>query len=466
MRVVPTLGGTQADTRRLIRSGRPSISARAAMLPACDLLALVAAVLLAGVGWLGAVYVAAVLVALRASGRHRLRICCRVSDEVPRLAASAVLPLVLLLPLGGSLRKLALLGVVTAGMLVAIRAIVYAGLRAAHRAGRMTEPGLIVGTSGLAVELGELLRLHPDFGLRPAGFVGTGMPDSETSLPILGQLTDISEIVERFNIRRIILCFPTGSDRDLAPILRAQCPRSVQVYMVPPVYELAGAIPAGCMDEVWGIPLLPLRCGGIGASGRAAKRAFDLMAGTVLLIVLAPVLVGLVLVQLASAGRPVTFRQDRVTRHGRIMKIAKLRTMSCADPDSQWTVDTDDCSAVGRWLRSTHLDELPQLINVISGDMSLVGPRPERPYFTSRFAEDIPGYHDRHRAHTGITGWAQVHGLTGDTSIPERVRFDNYYIEHWSLWLDLVILARTISEPLAGALRSIGSGARSPRSRP
>jgi len=123
------------------------------------------------------------------------------------------------------------------------------------------------------------------------------------------------------------------------------------------------------------------------------------------------------------------------------------------NPDSKWTVTDDDCSHIGRWLRSTHLDELPQLFNVIRGDMSLVGPRPERPFFTAQFAETISHYEDRHRTSTGVTGWAQVHGLTGDTSIGERVRFDNYYIEHWSLWLDISILIRTLIQPVAGALR-------------
>jgi lipopolysaccharide/colanic/teichoic acid biosynthesis glycosyltransferase len=184
------------------------------------------------------------------------------------------------------------------------------------------------------------------------------------------------------------------------------------------------------------------------------KRAFDLIVGCALLVAAAPLLLILVAVEFLDRTRPVMFRQERVTRSGRIMRIMKLRTISSPDPDSEWSVPVESCSAIGRWLRATHLDELPQLFNVIRGDMSLVGPRPERPFFTARFAETVPHYDDRHRTRAGLTGWAQVHGLTGDTSIPDRTRFDNYYIEHWSLWMDLVIMARTLAEPLLGVLRA------------
>jgi lipopolysaccharide/colanic/teichoic acid biosynthesis glycosyltransferase len=136
------------------------------------------------------------------------------------------------------------------------------------------------------------------------------------------------------------------------------------------------------------------------------------------------------------------------------MTITKFRTVATADAGTRWSVDPDECTRPGRWLRATHLDELPQLLNVVRGEMSLVGPRPERPCYASQFAEAVPGYSERHRVNTGMTGWAQVHGLCGDTSISERARFDNYYIDHWSLWLDMTILARTLAEPLAALIRA------------
>jgi lipopolysaccharide/colanic/teichoic acid biosynthesis glycosyltransferase len=157
--------------------------------------------------------------------------------------------------------------------------------------------------------------------------------------------------------------------------------------------------------------------------GRVIKRAFDLIAGTALLTAATPLLLVLMAALLLAGGRPVLFRQARVTRSGRVTEIMKLRTTTGQDPDTQWTVPPDQCSRLGWWLRATHLDELPQLVNVIRGDMSLIGPRPERPHFASQFAREIPHYEDRHRIRSGMTGWAQVHGLTGDTSIAERAPF-------------------------------------------
>jgi len=425
-----------------------------AVLPVCDGCALAAAVLLVAPGWPAVGYAVAALLVLNVSGRHRLRICLRLSDEVSRLAVAAIIPLPLLLPWTEAAGGVTRLVVMSAGLLVTMRAGLYAALRAARRSDWLTEPVLIVGMGKLGVEVGELLLEHSDLGLRPVGFIGSLPPDPESPLPLLGELSEMSDVVSRHGVRRVIVCFPADSDADLVSTLRATWRLRAEVYVVPRMYELAAAIPPACLDEVCGIPLVPLRRSGLRRSGRVVKRVFDLVAGTALLLALTPVLLVLMIAVLLSCGRPVLFWQVRVTRDGRLMKIAKLRTVASQHPGAQWTVPPDQCSSLGRWLRATHLDELPQLINVIRGEMSLVGPRPERPYFASQFAEVIPRYEDRHRAHAGMTGWAQVHGLTGDTSISERVRFDNRYIENWSLWLDIVILARTIAQPLTGVRKT------------
>jgi exopolysaccharide biosynthesis polyprenyl glycosylphosphotransferase len=449
------MGKARAALHRLDAAQERLMSGRSALLLVCDVLALSAAVLLVDPSWPAAGYAVAALIALSFSGRHRPRISMHVFDEIPRLAASALLPIVVLLAVLGSASRVVWLGVVSTCMLVTMRAGLYAALRAAHRAGKLTEPALIVGTGRLGTELSEVLQQHPDLGLRPVGFIGgSRSPVPDSTLPLLGTPAEICEVIAELGVRRVILGSPAGSDEALVSMLRTGFPRGVTAYVVPRMHELAGAIPTACMDEVWGIPLMPLRISGLRPRDRTVKRGFDLIVGTTILVALTPVLLILMVAQLSSCGRPILFRQERVTRSGRVIRIIKLRTIRSANPDTQWTAPTDDCPATARWLRSTHLDELPQLLNVIRGDMSLVGPRPERPHFASRFAEVIPRYDDRHRTATGMTGWAQVHGLTGDTSIPERVRFDNYYIEHWSLWLDVLILARTLAEPLSGPVRA------------
>jgi len=171
-------------------------------------------------------------------------------------------------------------------------------------------------------------------------------------------------------------------------------------------------------------------------------------------VVTAPVVAALAAVIRLRGGGHAFFRQVRVTGAGRAARITKLRTVSGQpDSDTRWTVDGVPGSPLGRWLRRTHADELPQLVSVVRGELSLVGPRPERPYFADRFGRDVPRYADRTRMPAGVTGWAQVHRLNGDTSIFERARFDNYYIEYWSLWLDLAVLARTVVAAARGAGR-------------
>jgi lipopolysaccharide/colanic/teichoic acid biosynthesis glycosyltransferase len=180
----------------------------------------------------------------------------------------------------------------------------------------------------------------------------------------------------------------------------------------------------------------------------------DVVSAGLLLAVSSPLLALLaVAVRLSSPG-PILFRQRRIGQHGHEFELLKFRSMRLEhDGATAWKATDEHQTTAGRWLRRTSLDELPQLWNVLRGDMSLVGPRPERPHFVARFSADIPGYDDRHRIPVGLTGWAQVHGLRGDnTSLTERARFDNLYIEDWSLWLDVVTLLRTAGAVVRMAL--------------
>ena len=185
----------------------------------------------------------------------------------------------------------------------------------------------------------------------------------------------------------------------------------------------------------------------------AAKRAFDVTVSVLALLALLPVLLACAGAVRWEGGPGVLFRQERVGRDGRTFLCLKFRSMRPADPGesaTRWSVAGDDrIGPVGRLLRRTSLDELPQLWNIVRGDMTLVGPRPERPHFVRRFAQEHPRYAHRHRVPAGLTGLAQVSGLRGaETPISDRTRADNYYIENWSLWLDAKVLLRTVGEVL------------------
>ncbi|MGE5289599.1 MAG: sugar transferase [Micromonosporaceae bacterium] len=447
-----TLGRPSAWLGLLRRAQRLGEVTRSALVSLTDLSALAAATAVAGTaGWPAAAYTAGVLAVLCISGQHRLRICLRVSDQVGRIVAAATLPLLVVLAWtsAGAAVRLALY---SAGFVTAFRAAAYIGLRWAHRCGLFTEPAVIVGAGTLSRQIAGLMREHTELGLRLYGFLGSGGTDDSAVLPVLGQAADLAEVVTRYKIQRVILCPSDGLDDDLAYVIRDARPLRADVYVVPRLHELGAAVPRACLDEVWGIPLIPLRRYGQGPVSRLAKRVFDLAAATVLIIVLSPLLLALAVAVRIQSRRPALFRQVRVVRSGRVAPIVKLRTLADhGDPDTRWAVPAEWCTPLQRRLRASHLDELPQLFNVLRGEMSLVGPRPERPYFAERFAHEVPGYADRHRVRAGMTGWAQVHGLHGDTSIRDRARFDNQYIEYWSLWLDLVILARTLTTAVTSA---------------
>lgn len=411
------------------------------LLPAVDIAVLVVLIPVVGVHWLlGAGFALAALVVLAAQGQHRLRICLRVSDQLPQLAVAAGAPLVMLLPWHSGDALLLMAASALAGLLVA-RGCLYSVLRGGYRRGLLNEPTLIVGSDALAGEIAELAADHPEFGLRPR---------------LLAQPSGLAEILATQRITRVIVC---SDDSDLVTLIRACRPLPADVCVVPRLHELGMALPRASMDELWGVPLIRLRSFGHSRAGALVKRASDIVLSVLMLLVLGPLLLALAaLVAVSGGGKKTFFRQLRVTRTGRTSEVIKLRTVN-GDLGQPWSVTADQCTSLGRWLRGTHLDELPQLVNVLRGDMSLVGPRPERPYYAVRFGREIARYADRQRMRGGMTGWAQVQGLHGDTSIPDRARFDNQYIEYWSPWWDAVIVARTA----AIVLRAAGTRRQRPR---
>jgi exopolysaccharide biosynthesis polyprenyl glycosylphosphotransferase len=456
-------------------AGGPGRALTAAALPAADAAALAAAATVAvalpgahlGAGP-AALFAGGLLTALALGGLHRRRICLRVADQAGRIAVAALVAAAALLAGTALIRTLLAdtalarapvpagtalgLALLSVAAVLAARTAAAAGLRAARRRGALAEPAVIVGSGTFAAHLAGQLREHPELGVRVAGFLDDGPPRRDLTEPVLGRPRDLAPVVRELGIRRILITFGEGRDEDLVPVLRACADLPVEVCVVPRLYELGLAVPRGSLDEIWGIPLIPLRRT-LRPAGLAAKRAFDIVVASLLLVAAAPVLLTLGTIIRLRTGQPAVFRQLRVTGTGHQATILKLRTVTEAPVEPvpaqrRWAPEPGQCRPLGRWLRATHLDELPQLVNVIKGDMSLVGPRPERGCFATGFARQIPRYADRDRVRAGLTGWAQVHGLHGDTSIVARSRFDNQYIEYWSPWLDLVILVRTIRAAL------------------
>jgi exopolysaccharide biosynthesis polyprenyl glycosylphosphotransferase len=251
-----------------------------------------------------------------------------------------------------------------------------------------------------------------------------------------------------------VLSFSTAPDRTLIPLVRECEALGLEVSLVPRLFESVNVHVA--LEHLGGLPLFGLRSIDPKGWQFAIKHVFDRAAAASLLLVSAPLLAVLAVAVKASSPGPVLFRQRRIGRDGREFQMLKFRSMRMPEeraaapepaPDTgPGGVEGEDRrTGVGSFMRRSSMDELPQLLNVLRGEMSLVGPRPERPEFVNLFGSRIERYRDRHRVKSGITGWAQVNGLRGKTSLRDRVEWDNYYIENWSLWLDVRILLRTLS---------------------
>ncbi|MGH2755106.1 MAG: sugar transferase [Actinomycetota bacterium] len=308
---------------------------------------------------------------------------------------------------------------------------------------------LIVGGGDIARHLVKSLEDHGDYGLTVVGAVDDSPKygQSELGTRILGSTSEVPGIVESHDIETVIVAFSAGQQSDLVDTIRGAMAAGATVWVVPRLFELGAGGDEG--DHLRGLPMIRLQRPARSRPEWFMKRALDFTLSAIGIFLLAPVLAVFALAILIDSGRPVLLRQRRVGLDGRPFDMLKFRTMEVCEDEvlaTEWRADEERMTRVGRFLRDTSLDELPQLLNVLRGEMSLVGPRPERPYFVDLFNETYPHYFSRHRLPAGVTGWAQIHGLRGgDTSMEERVTFDNYYIENWSLAQDLKILIRTMA---------------------
>lgn len=401
-------------------------------------------------------------VALYASaGLYRPRLSMSVLDDLPLLAMRAVVASALvvaeIIAFGGRRhgdRALIAAAVMTVAIVMA-RSACYALVRWARRTGRISHPTLVIGAGQVGATLGRQLLDHREYGLRPLGFLDADplIAAADLPLPLLGGPDLLSQILESVRINTVVVSFSATRESTMVDVIRTCDRLKCEIFFVPRLYELQAV--SRDVQDVWGIPLVRLRRSAYRTLSWKCKRLFDLLGSGIALLLLSPVLVACTVAVRLEGGPGVLFRQERVGLDGRPFELLKFRSMRPADDDeskTRWSVATDDrVGRVGRFLRRTSLDELPQLWNVLRGDMTLVGPRPERPHFVAQFSGSMPRYLARHRVPAGLTGWAQIHGLRGDTSIEERAQFDNRYIENWSLWSDIKILLRTAASVFRGS---------------
>lgn len=326
----------------------------------------------------------------------------------------------------------------------ALRAVAHrARIRSAARDPQST---LIVGDGPAADRIGAVLQEHPRYGMRPVGRVGS-RPDDDSPLPVLTSVQDAGRAVIQNSVRHVVFTVAPETAPDGEELFALAARHGCRVWLITDQGTAAQFRNTARPDHVWGFAVHALPTGPHRPVGFRVKRAMDATLAAIALVLAAPVMATCALAVRLCDGPGALFRQERIGRDGRPFVLLKFRTLRPADAHesaTRWNVSADRrMSRVGRVLRRTSLDELPQLWNVVRGDMSLVGPRPERPYFVEQFSRAYPGYRARHRMPVGITGLAQVHGLRGDTSIEDRARFDNRYIETWSLWQDMCVLART-----------------------
>jgi Undecaprenyl-phosphate glucose phosphotransferase len=306
---------------------------------------------------------------------------------------------------------------------------------------------LIVGTGEVGHMILQKIQWNPGLGYKVVGMIDTnGVGERALNVPVLGGPERLAELIDQYEIEEVIIALPEASHQEILMLI-SQCERgSVNIKVFPDVFQImASQVSIG---DLGGLPLLSVRDVALRGWRLTVKRAIDIIGSVVFLVLFSPILLLIAfLIKLDSPG-PVFYAQERMGLDAQPFWCLKFRSM-CADAEKDgpgWTVKNDPRrTRIGELLRAYSLDELPQFINVFMGEMSLVGPRPERPVYVEQFRRSIPRYMDRHREKAGITGWAQVNGLRGDTSIIERTKYDVWYIENWSLRLDIRILVRTIS---------------------
>ncbi|MBA2361747.1 MAG: sugar transferase [Actinobacteria bacterium] len=423
-------------------------------------------------GWL-ALFSVIVAVTFAARGMYRPRLRAEILDDLrgvivaTSLGAMAVLTLRELLTEPPDLSAQVIRPWAFATVYVAAgRVALHWSRTQARRHGEALRPTVIVGAGRVGRLTAKRLLEQPELGLQPIGFLDKepmDAPETGVFLPVLGASWDLDRVIAEHEVQQVIVTFSTAPSEVLLRLVRRCEELGVHVAFVPRLFERMSQ--RLTIDYLGGLPLVVARWPNPKGIQFATKYAADRVVAAVLLLLVSPFLIGAALAVWASLGRPIFFRQRRIGRDGREFEMLKFRTMRGTpehggEADAAWareelgtqmeevsahssTPADDRRTRVGRLLRAFSIDELPQLLNVLKGDMSIVGPRPERTHYVRLFEQSVYRYGERHRVKAGITGWAQVNGLRGKTSLADRVEWDNHYIENWSLWLDFKILLFT-----------------------
>jgi len=335
----------------------------------------------------------------------------------------------------------------SAVLLIVFRLVMRVTLSRLRRRGLGTTRALVVGSGAGAEALIHRLEMFPEYGYELIGVIDDHLRLGEDyhRVPVIGGRGDLAHMVMRHSVDEVFMALPPGDDRELLGLIDVIADTRAEIKILPGLLDImASGVVA---DDIDGIPLVGVRRSRLVNANLVVKRVFDLVLSVLLLIPGIPLMAIIAIaIRLDSPG-PAVYRQERVGKDGRAFTAYKFRSMmpdAEADTGPVFTSRADPrITKVGRFLRRTSFDEVPQVLNVLRGEMSLVGPRPERPHFVALFEQEVAGYAQRHEVRPGITGWAQLNDLRQDTSIEQRTIYDTYYVDNWSLTFDLKILVTT-----------------------
>ena len=339
---------------------------------------------------------------------------------------------------------------VNIAMLSATRITIRSFLRRIRKKGWNQRHAVIVGCGKLGQSTAERLLKNPWTGIRIVGFFDdrpSRIGKQILGIPVIGSTEEVAAFIRDGSIDQLYIALPIQEYPKIDPVLDSLARETVDIRFVPDFPRLVSLKPH--LTDFDGLPIMAIRESPLFGWNQFLKRTIDVVISMLVILLLSPLFLILALLVKFTSKGPVFYIQERMGYDGKIFKIYKFRTMrEGAENDgagARWaTADDPRRTPIGGFLRRLSLDELPQFVNVLKGDMSIVGPRPERPVFINTFRETIPRYMMRHKMKAGITGWAQVNGWRGNTSLKKRLQYDLYYVEHWSLWFDLRIMLETV----------------------